>query len=53
LVRIVEVAALLRNKLPFWSSHPTRGHFGAQFRKTLPARLKLASSMKASSFITG
>jgi len=27
-------AALLRNRLTFWSSHPSRGHFWAQFRWT-------------------
>jgi hypothetical protein len=32
-------AALLRNQLVFWSSHPSRRHFLAQFRQTSPARL--------------
>jgi len=33
------VAALLRNHSTFWSRHPARGHLGAQFRQTSPARL--------------
>ena len=32
-------AALLRNQLIFWSSHPSRRHFSAQFRQTSPVRL--------------
>ena len=32
------VAALLRNKLTFWSSHPARWHFEAHSRQISPAR---------------
>jgi hypothetical protein len=33
------VATLLRNHPTFWSRHPARGYWGAQFRQTSPARL--------------
>ena len=32
-------AALLKNQITFWSSHPSRRHFLAQFSQTSPARL--------------
>jgi len=37
-------AALMRNQLTFWSSHPPQRLFRAEFRQTRSARLKFSKS---------
>ena len=43
----------LQNQITFWSSHPSRRHFLAQFRQTSPARFLFHDALWLDVFIQG